>query len=641
MATIETTGRIASDLPRLRRQAFVGRQAELRAFREALSEGTGPIVWHVHGLGGIGKTTLLRRLADEAREAGRSVLETDLTTMSVSEVFRNRRAARPDVLLVDGVERLPARLEPPEQTIVILAGREPLGDTAWPVRSIELGGWSPAEARDFLVRRGVPAGAIDRLLAFGGGHPLALSLAAAVAVRDRVEDWTLTPEVTAALQDRLVDRPPTPAHRRALEVCAHAPATTEDLLRAVAGPDSAELYEWLRGRRFVEPTPSGLRAHDAVRAAVDADLKWRDPAGYRRLHEQVIGHLLQCVDTAGPAVPVQAVRSLYRLAVAEETPPENAFRGEPVRPGDRAELLALTEAHERPGAADLVAYWLDRFPDGFRAFRDVATGRIVAFDAVLSLGSEDDGTFAADPVVAAAFVHTRRTPMRPGERWLIDRFAVPATEERPPGLTTLIHEHSFEWALRTPRLAWTFITAAERSDLRPLMRFLDHRPVGPDPVAGYWLFAHDWRTVPTTAWLDRINAGRLYGWGALADAEPAVAVLSGGEFAAAVRDLLRGWHRASAVAESRLLRCRIAAGGGDPAETLRSAVRAAVAELGADRGGDRLRTVVSATFFAAFPTQNAVAHHLGLPFSTYRRHLSRGVDRVADLLWRREIDDEG
>ena len=28
---------------------------------------------------------------------------------------------------------------------------------------------------------------------------------------------------------------------------------------------------------------------------------------------------------------------------------------------------------------------------------------------------------------------------------------------------------------------------------------------------------------------------------------------------------------------------------------------------------------------------------LGLPFSTYRRHLTRGVERVVDWLWQREL----
>ena len=37
------------------------------------------------------------------------------------------------------------------------------------------------------------------------------------------------------------------------------------------------------------------------------------------------------------------------------------------------------------------------------------------------------------------------------------------------------------------------------------------------------------------------------------------------------------------------------------------------------------------------PTQEAAAELLGLPFSTYRGHLTRGLERVTDLLWEREL----
>jgi hypothetical protein len=36
-------------------------------------------------------------------------------------------------------------------------------------------------------------------------------------------------------------------------------------------------------------------------------------------------------------------------------------------------------------------------------------------------------------------------------------------------------------------------------------------------------------------------------------------------------------------------------------------------------------------------TQEAAAELLGLPFSTYRGHLTRGVERVCDRLWQREL----
>ena len=37
------------------------------------------------------------------------------------------------------------------------------------------------------------------------------------------------------------------------------------------------------------------------------------------------------------------------------------------------------------------------------------------------------------------------------------------------------------------------------------------------------------------------------------------------------------------------------------------------------------------------PNQEAAAELLGLPFSTYRRHLSQGVQRVVAWLWDHEV----
>ncbi len=43
------------------------------------------------------------------------------------------------------------------------------------------------------------------------------------------------------------------------------------------------------------------------------------------------------------------------------------------------------------------------------------------------------------------------------------------------------------------------------------------------------------------------------------------------------------------------------------------------------------------TYLRPAPTQEAAADLLGLPFSTYRGHLTRGVERVVDWLWQREL----
>ena len=42
------------------------------------------------------------------------------------------------------------------------------------------------------------------------------------------------------------------------------------------------------------------------------------------------------------------------------------------------------------------------------------------------------------------------------------------------------------------------------------------------------------------------------------------------------------------------------------------------------------------TYFKPAPSQALAAERLDVPFSTYRRHLVRGVAHVVDTLWRQE-----
>src|SRR3712207_3593878 len=62
----------------LARQAseIAGRERE-RAQLRCLLEPGGPVVAYIHGLAGVGKTTLLHAFVAEAREAGADVLELD------------------------------------------------------------------------------------------------------------------------------------------------------------------------------------------------------------------------------------------------------------------------------------------------------------------------------------------------------------------------------------------------------------------------------------------------------------------------------------------------------------------------------------------------------------------------------------
>jgi DNA-directed RNA polymerase specialized sigma24 family protein len=74
-----------------------------------------------------------------------------------------------------------------------------------------------------------------------------------------------------------------------------------------------------------------------------------------------------------------------------------------------------------------------------------------------------------------------------------------------------------------------------------------------------------------------------------------------------------------------------------PAAAVRALVEEAIASLSADPRDGKLLRALERTYLRPAPTQEAAADVLGLPFSTYRGHLTRGIERVVDWLWQREL----
>ena len=101
---------LARRLEAARARAFVGREPELAAFRAALSGDSPVAVLWVHGPGGIGKSTLTRLWVQEARQAGRSVVEVDgrFVTRDPEQFEQTAAAVLEDgsaVLVVDSFEQ--------------------------------------------------------------------------------------------------------------------------------------------------------------------------------------------------------------------------------------------------------------------------------------------------------------------------------------------------------------------------------------------------------------------------------------------------------------------------------------------------------------------------------------------------------
>lgn len=74
-------------------------------------------------------------------------------------------------------------------------------------------------------------------------------------------------------------------------------------------------------------------------------------------------------------------------------------------------------------------------------------------------------------------------------------------------------------------------------------------------------------------------------------------------------------------------------------EALRALLRTTAEQLLQDPKTAKYYRALHATHLEPQPTQERAAEHLDLPFSTYRRYLKRGIEHVADSLWRREIGE--
>jgi hypothetical protein len=119
-----------------------------------------------------------------------------------------------------------------------------------------------------------------------------------------------------------------------------------------------------------------------------------------------------------------------------------------------------------------------------------------------------------------------------------------------------------------------------------------------------------------------------------------VLVLSQPDFTDAVRQALRDLHRPDLLQRNPLLRTRHLREriDGEPdAHALRACLDEAIGTLRDHPRDDKLLRAVDRTYVRPAATQEAAAEVLGLPWSTYRRHLTKGVERIVSWLWDREV----
>lgn len=669
-------------LARARRAAFIGRQAELARFERMLA-GLGEPVWFLDGPGGIGKTTLLSALARRAEQAGRIVIEIDARHLAASpagwrdalRVALSLAGDEPEplpspgsVLLVDTFEAVAAlqtwlRDEElpryPADVLVVLAGRT-RADPTWrldpgwsQVAAVtRLLPWTEAESRDYLASRLGAREVPESVVASGAGVPLLLALLADAHRRGadlpgQCQDGT-DPALREALVRELLERfardLSEPLLRAALDVVTVARSVTVPMLaETVDAANAVDIHDWLAGLPFVQSGDAGLQMHDFVREAFATAWTSREPGAIERAGLKVQQHLARRAPLVGRDEALRQLKDwVFVLRFTGFAPfidhqHIDDHRLAPLT--DEADaVLDLVRRRLGAGMAATVTHWLDHRPQDFMVLRN-RSGALAGVYLTLELTEVEPRALAADPVAAACWAHVmRERPPQPGGSVLCVRLTLDAQRDELPNPTVTV---GGSWLTQR-----TLLDARAEWNL-----FVNHQPE---------LMADLWASMKRLNWADRVPAldhvadGIRFGvfardlvrdpigpeWRPPA-AEPDQPPLPGADdFAQAVREALRHFCRDEALAASPLRHCAWLAAQGDqpvPVANLRAALENAVQALASHPSDLKFHRALRWTWLTPGAKQEAVAAELGLPFNTYRYHLARGAERVAQSLWQAEL----
>jgi hypothetical protein len=566
-------------------------------------------------------------------------------------------------------EFLPAM---PDNVVLVLAGRQApspawRADPVWQtlIHAIPLRNLDPEESRVFLAQRSVPEQQHQAVLSFTHGHPLALSLVADTFAQRGSATGSFqpeeTPDVIKALLERFVQKVPSPAHRAALEACAIVRTLTEDVLCSMlAAEDVHELFEWLRELSFVDSGRFGLFPHDLAREAISADLRWRNPDWYTELHKRARAYYNNRLQTTPAGEQPRILFDFSYLhrdnAIVRQYmdwQESGSMRVETAREVDFPELIEMVVRHEGEESADYANHWFQRQPEGVLVLRDVRG--ITGFLLRIQLNEASAEDLQADPIAQKAWNYVRtHAPVRQGElATLFRHWMARDTYQQVSPAQTLVFISVVQHYLTAPRLAVSIFTAENPDFWELLMAYADLERIteGEYELTGrkFGMFAHDWRVTTPAVWLDLL-AERETAINPPSFSKPKpttqLIALSEPDFAAAVRDALRQMSRSHTLRGNALLGSRLViervgqnASENDRINTLKKLISEAVDALQGTPRDMKLYRALYHTYIRPAASQEQAAEVLDLPFSTYRRHLQAGIERITDTLWHKELGE--
>lgn len=683
-------GRLKDILQQQRKKNFVGRQKEISFFESLLKEKEPPYhLIYIYGPGGQGKTTLLKQFADHCKETDVPFIQLDcryveahpdsfkkaLQSVSpfrngnITDAIENHKGNV--VLLIDTYEKIKSLddwlrteylPELPENVITVISSRYNLStnwktDPGWQsiTKIFSLKELSEEESTQLLSRRNIPTEQVKRIVNYTHGNALALSIVADLfdQKKDSHFDPLDSPDIMKTLLEQFVQEVPSPAHKAALELCSLVYVTTEKILEEVLGPQMAhELFNWLTTLTFVEKAPSGVYPHDLARDAIAAEMHWRNPDWYRHLHIKTqqfyISRLLKLSGEKQRQVLFGLI-FLHRLN--PEVKPFLDFqeasncRQDIMKEEDRKPILAMVKKFEGAIAAEFVAKWMDDKAAEVWVFRD-AEKTPAGF--VLKINMEKIGGKTDDKVIDALLPYKKEWNIRDGELMTVFRSWMSRDHyQNVSGVQSAIFLGIVQWYF-TEGLAVSMIRCVNPDFWQQILNYADlhHLPDLDHELndQSYGWYMHDWRKRPPLAWLELMGKREVReDETSFMQVLPEEQGLTERNFIDAVHDALKQIKNPKKIVGNILLKSRLVQQSTDGKSTdldlaliLSDKLTKAIASLENSAKEEGLHRVLYRTFINPVGSQEQTADFLYMSFSTYRRQVKKGVERVADILWLEE-----
>jgi len=442
-------------------EALAGRGAELERL-QAFALGDQPLVMHIQGIPGIGKTHLLNALAVRIGKAAVVVridgrwCEPSPAALcraicreigaSGSDNFKSvatrlSKGAKRTLLVLDSYESfrlldswlrqvfLPSL---GDSVRTILSSREP-PRPAWHIApewrglfdSMLIEIFSPEVALEYLTSNGVPEDVARELNRVTRGHPLALSLGSALyssggQVHAKAAAGHQVLEHMAALF--LAD-----ADSESMQViqaaCLVRTATAPLLAAMLPHIPADEALNRLRALPFVSVGPHGLVVHEAVRVPVTAALKSSDPAryqAYRRAASQVVrDQYRQAPRSDHWRCTADVLYLLENENLREGFFPttESPISVEPARADDETAIFEIIHKFDGPESRQALEQWWHYHPDSFFVVRD-EHGGVQGFYQAIVASKVHKNVIGKDPLAASWAKDLPRLEDKAATLWL-------------------------------------------------------------------------------------------------------------------------------------------------------------------------------------------------------------------------------